>query len=68
MYHHFVVTHPLPLILLSNESLIRMVSKNIFHGWFKCPAFSSIIVKYHANFTKKIFFKYGHENGKNSNT
>ena len=44
MYHHFVVTHPLPLILLPNESLVQMLSSNMLHGMFKCPAFSSTIV------------------------
>ena len=52
MFHHFVVTHSLPLILLPNESLVQMLSNDMLHGTFKCPTFSSIIVKYHTNFTK----------------
>ena len=52
MYRHFVVTHSLPLILLPNESLVQMHSNDMLHGMFKCLTFSSIIVKYHTNFTK----------------
>ena len=52
MYHHFVITHSLPLILLPNESLVQMLSNDMLHGMFKCPTFSSIIVKYHTNFIK----------------
>ena len=52
MYHHFVVTHPLPLILLPNESLVLMLSIDMLYGMFKCPTFSCVIAKYHSNFTK----------------
>ena len=52
MHCHFVVTHPLPLILLPNESLVQMLSNDMLHGMFKYPTFSSVIVKYHTNFTK----------------
>ena len=51
MYHH-LVTHPLPLIVLPNESLVEILSNDMLHDVFKCLTFSSIIVKYHTNFTK----------------
>ena len=46
MYHHFLVTQPLLLILLPNESLVQMLSNDMLYGMFKCPTFSSIIAKY----------------------
>ena len=52
MYHIFVATHPLPLILLSNEILVQMLSNDMLHGIFKCLSLSSIIEKYHTNFIK----------------
>ena len=52
MYHHSVITQPLPLNLLSNESLVQMLSNDMLHGMFKCPTFSSIIAKYHTNLIK----------------
>ena len=52
MNHHFVVTHPLPLILFPNESLVQMLFNDMLNDMFKCLTFSSIIVKYHTNFTK----------------
>ena len=47
MYLHFVVTHPLHLILLPNESLVQMLSNDMLHDMFKYPTFSSIMAKYH---------------------
>ena len=36
MYSHFVVIHPLPLILLPNESLVQMLSNICFYQiWLK---------------------------------
>ena len=59
MYRQFVIPHSLPLVLLSNESLVQILSNDMLHGMFKCPTFSSIIVKYHANLPNMVK-KYGH--------
>ena len=52
MYHHFVVTHSLPLIILPNKSLLQILSNDMLYDMCMCPTFSSIFVKYHTNFTK----------------
>ena len=54
MYQIFIVTHPLPLILLPNEKLVQMLSNDIFNDTFKCPTFPSIIPKYYTIFTNIV--------------
>ena len=36
MYHNFVVTHPLPLILLPSESLVQILSYDMLCDMYKC--------------------------------
>ena len=37
MYRNFVITHPLPLILLPNESLVQMLSNVCFMACLSVP-------------------------------
>ena len=59
MNHHFVIIYPLYLILFSDESLVQMLSNDMFNDMFICVTFSDIIAKQH-KISQNMVKKYGH--------
>ena len=55
MYRHFVVTHPIPLILVPNESLVQMLSNVCSMACASVPRSQVLLWKCHTNFTKYGF-------------